>query len=1149
MVTMMEKEFDQIQNQTKVMGPQVDLIEVFCSAQSTLTEQVQHMGGRAIRFGLSQGNLQDAEGRKSLFTAICRHQPKHVWMSPICKPWSSWSNLNSQKSVEMWDRIQSERRDVLSQVALCLVLCRIQHRCRRHAHWEQPKGSHMFLLPYLVELFRYMLGAKPDMCTAGNLRDPQNDKPMKKGMHILTSSRKIHDMIDHLRCPGNHEHQPIEGATRVHGQGVLRSVFSERYPRKFARLIAKGMIQKQFPVEQPVGSLCDPALIAIDQWFKISSALAADARMAKKSKVPMPRQAKATAADRSLESSPNLKRRRVKQPEKVIERNPKEEDSSHDQNELLQEIMNRVESQLPRVGKQVIDDPILMSRIQMLFPEKVIRSIVACKGTERTMAPPESVSSREAPYRRAIMKLRTSGKVITDSWEKYDELSKRKVIRKSYPCRVNITVFAANSPTVSISHDTSVPAPEPAVAPTSRMEGSDNPMDPPIGQEKESPPTAELSESPQQNETRNSQKIEVDHGSQIPMEQGTQPNQDNRFLALPKEEQAMLRRAHQNLCHPSPEQMSAVLKLQGARPEITQAVFDMKCNTCAAHQQPKVARPSTLKCELDFNDKVFIDGITWTSKAGKMFHFYHILDQATNFHVAVPAPCRAAEQAIQCVSESWFQWAGPPNTMVTDAGTEFTSEAFTEFLQRHDVKSVTAAPHAHWQNGRCERHGKILQSMLNRVDHEMPIQTYKELQQALVQCNTLSIRQGFSPEVLVFGKSSRLPGSLSSCSSMSSLASADRDDAQGIAFRKSLFLREQARIAFHQADNNMALRRACLRRTRPDRQGYAAGEWVMLWQPETNGGHWFGPLKVVAQEGSSSIWATQGGKLYRRALEHVRPVCSSEANEIPTENNSQEITSQNNPMHPEIIPSDDHQVTHNHNNPEIPVTTSSNNDAQSQSQEQPDDEPEAISTPPESIAPVGGDPAVETPVPDSSMEDDLVTTHLLCCEDVIMQVDPDAVPCAWRCEVEVPQWMNPEDVSTWNHDEIPAATTEKKQRTEVKLTALNAEEREAFAKAKDAEVQNWLKTGTVSKILRNKLAPELSLSVDSDLETIGWQGSRREKAWPKAGLTQAKGSISSSGIYGPSTHRSTTGQSHLRQAIKNDLVATDSIAQLVTWFV
>jgi transposase InsO family protein len=108
------------------------------------------------------------------------------------------------------------------------------------------------------------------------------------------------------------------------------------------------------------------------------------------------------------------------------------------------------------------------------------------------------------------------------------------------------------------------------------------------------------------------------------------------------------------------------------------------------------------------------------------------------------------------VAESWFQWAGPPNVLVTDAGTEFTSSHFMEFLQKNDVKATTTAPHAHWQNGRCERHGHILQSMLNKVDHDSPIQTYTELQQVLAQCthakNTLSIRRGFSPEILVFGK-------------------------------------------------------------------------------------------------------------------------------------------------------------------------------------------------------------------------------------------------------------------------------------------------------------------------------------------------------------------------------------------------------------
>ena len=399
-----------------------------------------------------------------------------------------------------------------------------------------------------------------------------------------------------------------------------------------------------------------------------------------------------------------------------------------------------------------------------------------------------------------------------------DILSKRKVIRKSYPCRVNITVFAANPVTAAPSTESAQPdaqAARPEADSPSRMESPTSSHDQ-VTETSESKDESHLRDAAnQEGETVSTEKTEISSSrSPIPLDSGESKGKFNRFLSLPREEQAMLRRAHQNLCHPSPEQLSMVLRNQGVRPEVTQAVFDMKCENCALHQQPKIARPSTLKNDLDFNDKIFIDGITWTSKAGKTFHFYHILDQATNFHVATPAPNRAAEQAAQCVSESWFQWAGPPNVLVTDSGTEFTSEFFTEFLQRFDVKTVTKAPHAHWQNGRSERHGHILQTMLNKIDHDMPIQTYVDLQQALVQCthakNKLSVRKGFSPEVLVFGKTSKIPGSVASCENVSSLASADREDAHGIAFRKSLALRERARVAFHEADNDQALRRACL---------------------------------------------------------------------------------------------------------------------------------------------------------------------------------------------------------------------------------------------------------------------------------------------------------------------------------------------------
>lgn len=99
-----------------------------------------------------------------------------------------------------------------------------------------------------------------------------------------------------------------------------------------------------------------------------------------------------------------------------------------------------------------------------------------------------------------------------------------------------------------------------------------------------------------------------------------------------------------------------------------------------------------------------------------------------------------------------------------------------------------------------------------------------------------------SPEVLGFGKSSRLLGSLTSSESDTSLASADRDDANGVAFRKSLALREKARMVFHQADNDMATRRAVLRHTGPDRSAYSPGDWIVMWQPDNRTGHWFGPL-------------------------------------------------------------------------------------------------------------------------------------------------------------------------------------------------------------------------------------------------------------------------------------------------------------------
>lgn len=46
-------------------------------------------------------------------------------------------------------------------------------------------------------------------------------------------------------------------------------------------------------------------------------------------------------------------------------------------------------------------------------------------------------------------------------------------------------------------------------------------------------------------------------------------------------------------------------------------------------------------------------------------------------------------------------------------------------------------------------------------------------------------------------------------------------------------------------------------------------------------------------------------------------------------------------------------------------------------------------------------------------------------------------------------------------DLIFVASAAKRQRSEIKLSTLSSQEQQEFQKAKESEIQNWLKTGTV----------------------------------------------------------------------------------------
>ena len=142
------------------------------------------------------------------------------------------------------------------------------------------------------------------------------------------------------------------------------------------------------------------------------------------------------------------------------------------------------------------------------------------------------------------------------------------------------------------------------------------------------------------------------------------------------------------------------------------------------------------------------------------------------------------------------------------------------------------------------------------------------------------------------------------------------------------------------------------------------------------------------------------------------------------------------------------------------------------SEEQPDLEPgiqPSESRPSGNQEDIVVDP-VNVPVPEAD-DDELVCDQVLC-----IDVEPDdrssEEPKGWKAEFPVTEDMIHEWKTHHNQDFLFVATAAKRDRSEVKVHLLSPQEQQLFKEAKNKEISNWLSTGTVSKILRDKLRPE-----------------------------------------------------------------------------
>ncbi len=1013
-----------------VSRTRADLVEVMCHDQSELVAQCSRLGGVAFRFGLREGDLSTKKGREELFRLLCIRQPTHVWYSPKCGPWSMWSNFNMNRSISGESKVLHQREESLWQISLAVILFRFQQIRENQFHMEQPQGSAMWKVPTMEEILTQTERCVFDLCRVGNLKDPESGMPIRKRLTICTTSELMTQELDGKKCLGNHVHQQILGNTQWNGQNIRRSTFSEHYPPKFGRQLARIILKEK--------SWSCPSYVQQAQEHP-------------------------------------TKRRRLMQklsPAEIVSRFASIN---------WQTVMQCADKTASRVGTLVVESGTLFNMVQSLCPNHDVAHLVLCRGTDRSVGPNKRMVPGSAPLRRLICIRRRFEDVQVDAeWEPWERLSYNALRRKTHAARVGLTIFARVK--LSTPNDAASDAQSPVNPTHDRSEAE-------IGSE---PPQKRLRPSVQDDHPEASS----DHNGESTRE--TREHVDliaqkhgPKFLALDQDTQRWLLKIHRNMGHPGNQKLMTFCRQIQCPETVVQGVADLKCSTCLENKAPSIARPSAIHEVQDFGDVVSMDGVSWTNQKGQRFHFYHLIDQSTSFQTAIISPSRTTEHAIAAITQAWISWAGAPSILVSDAGTEFTSDEFAKFLQRFNIQSKVIAADAHWQNARAERHGGILQQIISKMDSEESIDNYDKLTQALAYAthtkNQWSRHRGYPPELLVLGKGVTIHGSNISDQKLSAHSLALSNSTEGQRFREELSCRERARRAYASVDNDQTLRRALVHRSRPHRGSYQKGEPVMVWRKRgESDGHWQGPMTVVIQESQQVVWVTLLNKLYRVAPEHIRPLSAME--EVQYKKSEPEVSSRvfqsGGTQYHDLIPSSSPPATvetHQHGeveglgntgNPSCVITPNIEH-------EQPDQEPSTGDTPQQVSSDSGNStplaqpgsasatvPAEQVPIPGSDEEDESLFHDVEEC----FFMDSEH---KWEFEVlvsetEIQKWRQEPD----SHECAFIVSAAKKQRSEVRLSALNNEDRKLFEKAKNQEIDSWISTGTIARILRHQLPME-----------------------------------------------------------------------------
>lgn len=353
-----------------------------------------------------------------------------------------------------------------------------------------------------------------------------------------------------------------------------------------------------------------------------------------------------------------------------------------------------------------------------------------------------------------------------------------------------------------------------------------------------------------------------------------------RQLVVPKcHRDAVLKTAHDGIMagHLGTQKTKDRIAEEFYWPGITADVkrFVASCDICQRTvpkgRVPRVPIGRTPVIETPFK-RVAIDivgPIQPPSKHGNRY-ILTLMDYATRYPDAVALPSIETERVAEALVEMFSRF-GVPNEVLSDRGTNFTSDLMKEVARLLSVRQLHTTPYHPMANGMVEKFNGTLKLMLKRMCAEKPkdwdrylaplLFAYREVPQASM---------GFSPFELLYGRHVRGPlAILKELWTNTELSDEAKTTYQHV-FDLRNRLEETCRIAHEELEKAGARYAKLYNRKAKERQ-FHPGDRVLILLPTDNNKlllQWKGPFEVREKRGEADyiIDTAVGRKIFHANL-------------------------------------------------------------------------------------------------------------------------------------------------------------------------------------------------------------------------------------------------------------------------------------------